>query len=300
MPALLVDGCQNPRKDGAAKKVGMALAFISAAPCSRTLGGKRWLGGKPCQGRQPPQAGAAGPPLQGLPPSHTRPPRSTADPRDAASSAIFARIHAAGNTPLIVIERWQTSPRPQSVSTQHRVGGLCSIMPRIDLPSTELVLENAGLPNRIIPIIEKMSNNLPKGCEGLSGLIEENICCRSIATLSGISRSSFARERLHQRRQLLLWHSMPRVSIGSTRPVVIMDDAIASARFERWRGPLLDVQYYASVCADHNATASAVFVILVLFTLTHSRKLLICSPYLKTAVEKNVKAESRDRIGSCK
>ena len=93
-----VDGCQNPRKDGAAKKVGMALAFISAAPCSRTLGGKRWLGDKPCQGRQPPEAGAAGPPLQGLPPSHTRPPRSTADPRDAASSAIYARIHAAGNT----------------------------------------------------------------------------------------------------------------------------------------------------------------------------------------------------------
>ena len=75
----------------------MALAFISAAPCSRTLGGKRWLGDKPCQGRQPPEAGAAGPPLQGLPPSHTRPPRSTADPRDAASSAIYARIHAAGN-----------------------------------------------------------------------------------------------------------------------------------------------------------------------------------------------------------
>ena len=94
-----VDGCQNPRKDGAAKKVGMALAFISAAPCSRTLGGKRWLGDKPCQGRQPPEAGAAGPPLQGLPPSHTRLPRSTADPRDAASSAIYARIHAAGNTP---------------------------------------------------------------------------------------------------------------------------------------------------------------------------------------------------------
>ena len=94
-----VDGCQNPRKDGAAKKVGMALAFISAAPCSRTLGGKRWLGDKPCQGRQPPEAGAAGPPLQGLPPSHTRPPRSTADPRDAASSAIYARIHAAGNIP---------------------------------------------------------------------------------------------------------------------------------------------------------------------------------------------------------
>ena len=45
----IVDGCQNPRKDGAAKKVGMALAFISAAPCSRTLGGKRWLGDKPCQ-----------------------------------------------------------------------------------------------------------------------------------------------------------------------------------------------------------------------------------------------------------
>ena len=37
------------------------------------------------------------PDLQGLPPSHTRPPRSTADHRDAASSAIFARIHAAGN-----------------------------------------------------------------------------------------------------------------------------------------------------------------------------------------------------------
>ena len=37
------------------------------------------------------------PDLQGLPPSHTRPPRSTADHRDAASSAIFARIYAAGN-----------------------------------------------------------------------------------------------------------------------------------------------------------------------------------------------------------
>ena len=43
----------------------------------------------------------AGPPLQGLPPSHTRPPRSTADHRDAASSAIFARIHAAGNSPTM-------------------------------------------------------------------------------------------------------------------------------------------------------------------------------------------------------
>ena len=38
------------------------------------------------------------PDLQGLPPSHTRPPRSTAERRDAASSAIFARIYAAGNT----------------------------------------------------------------------------------------------------------------------------------------------------------------------------------------------------------
>jgi pimeloyl-ACP methyl ester carboxylesterase len=54
-----VDGCQNPRKDGAAKKVGMALALTSAASCRRTLGGKRWLGGNPCQGRQPPEGGAA-------------------------------------------------------------------------------------------------------------------------------------------------------------------------------------------------------------------------------------------------
>ena len=46
----------------------------------------------------PVKAGAAGPPLQGLPPSHTRPPRSTAGHRDAASSAIFARIHAAANS----------------------------------------------------------------------------------------------------------------------------------------------------------------------------------------------------------
>jgi integrase len=34
-----VDGCQNPRKDGATKKVGMTLAVGSAAPCRRTLGG---------------------------------------------------------------------------------------------------------------------------------------------------------------------------------------------------------------------------------------------------------------------
>ena len=53
-------------------------ACTSAAPCRRTLGGKRWLGGRSCQGRQPPKAGAAGQPLQDLPPSHTRPPRSTA------------------------------------------------------------------------------------------------------------------------------------------------------------------------------------------------------------------------------
>jgi hypothetical protein len=94
-----VNGCQNPRTDGAAKKVGMAFALTSAAPCRRNLGGKRGLGGKPCQGLQPPEAGAGGPPLQGLPPSHTRPPRSTADHHDAASFAIFGRIHAAGNTP---------------------------------------------------------------------------------------------------------------------------------------------------------------------------------------------------------
>src|SRR6266478_1472455 len=75
----------------------MALACTSAAPCRRTLGGKRWLGGKPCQGRQPPEAGAVGPPLQGLPLSHTRPPSSTADHREATFSAIFARVHAAGN-----------------------------------------------------------------------------------------------------------------------------------------------------------------------------------------------------------
>src|SRR4029077_5077581 len=43
-----------------------ALACTSAAPCRRTVGGKRWLGGKPCQGRQPPKAGAAGQALQGL------------------------------------------------------------------------------------------------------------------------------------------------------------------------------------------------------------------------------------------
>src|SRR5207302_11233984 len=95
-----VDGCQNPRKDGAAKKVGMALACTSAAPCRRTLGGKRWLGGKPCQGRQPPEAGGVGPPFQGLPLSHTRPPSSTADPREAIFSAIFSRVSAAGNKPF--------------------------------------------------------------------------------------------------------------------------------------------------------------------------------------------------------
>ena len=94
-----MDGCQNPRKDGAAKKVGMALAGIWL---SRSLQSNAWwqmmAGRQACQGRQPPEAGAAGPPLQGLPPSHTtRRPRSTADPRDAASSAIYARIHAAGN-----------------------------------------------------------------------------------------------------------------------------------------------------------------------------------------------------------
>src|SRR5438132_10042863 len=98
---MIVDGCQDPRKDGAAKKVGMAFAGTSAAPRDRTLGGKRRLGGRPCQGRQSPKAGAAGPPLQGLPPSHTRPPRSTVGHRDAASSAIFARIHAAGNNDLL-------------------------------------------------------------------------------------------------------------------------------------------------------------------------------------------------------
>ena len=38
--ATIVDGGQNPRKDGAAKNSGMAFACISAAPCSRTLGGK--------------------------------------------------------------------------------------------------------------------------------------------------------------------------------------------------------------------------------------------------------------------
>src|SRR4051794_23565776 len=37
-----VDGCQNPRKDGAAEKIGIALALTSAAPCRRTLGVKRW------------------------------------------------------------------------------------------------------------------------------------------------------------------------------------------------------------------------------------------------------------------
>src|SRR6266700_3972986 len=36
-------------------------------------------------------------------PAHTRPPRSTAGHRDAASSAIFARIHAAGNNPRSTI-----------------------------------------------------------------------------------------------------------------------------------------------------------------------------------------------------
>ena len=70
---IIVDGCQNPRKDGAAKKGGMALAFISAAPCSRTLGGKRWLGDKPCQGRQPPEAGAPSRPREFHPESLTEP-----------------------------------------------------------------------------------------------------------------------------------------------------------------------------------------------------------------------------------
>ena len=56
-----VNGCQNPRKDGGAKIIGMTFATGSAAPRRRTLGGKRRPGGKPCQRRQPPQAGAEGP-----------------------------------------------------------------------------------------------------------------------------------------------------------------------------------------------------------------------------------------------
>jgi hypothetical protein len=44
-----VNGCQNPRKDGAAEKVGMAFALTSTAPFRRNLGGKRGLGGKPWQ-----------------------------------------------------------------------------------------------------------------------------------------------------------------------------------------------------------------------------------------------------------
>ena len=57
----VVNGCQNPRKDGGAKIIGMTFAAGSAAPRRRTLGGKRRPGGKPCQRRQPPQAGAEGP-----------------------------------------------------------------------------------------------------------------------------------------------------------------------------------------------------------------------------------------------
>ena len=46
--------------------------------------------------------------------SHTRPPRSTADPRDAASSAIYARIHAAGNsaTSCAAIAATTRTPNP--------------------------------------------------------------------------------------------------------------------------------------------------------------------------------------------
>ena len=79
---------------------------VSAGRCRRqsksfyTRGRPGWLlpAAPGCSRLLSPRGARAGPPLQGLPPSHTRPPRSTADHRDAASSAIFARIHAAGNS----------------------------------------------------------------------------------------------------------------------------------------------------------------------------------------------------------
>ena len=52
-----VDGCQDPRKSGAAKKIGMPFARTSASPRRRMPGGEQWLGGKLCQGLQPPKAG---------------------------------------------------------------------------------------------------------------------------------------------------------------------------------------------------------------------------------------------------
>ena len=58
---LLVNGGQDPRKDGGAKFFGMTFADGLAAPCRRPLGGNQRPGGKRCQRRKPPEAGAEGP-----------------------------------------------------------------------------------------------------------------------------------------------------------------------------------------------------------------------------------------------
>ena len=99
-----MDGCLNPRKDGAAKKVGTAFAWTSAALSRRTLGGQRRLGDKPCQGRQPPEAGAKGPPLQGSPCSQTSSPGRRRQLPNATQlgnfkPAVFGAFRDAANTP---------------------------------------------------------------------------------------------------------------------------------------------------------------------------------------------------------
>lgn len=57
----VVNGGQDPRKDGGAKFFGMTFANGLAAPCRRPLGGNQRPGGKRCQRRKPPEAGAEGP-----------------------------------------------------------------------------------------------------------------------------------------------------------------------------------------------------------------------------------------------
>ena len=59
--SALVNGGQDPRKDGGAKFFGMTFANELAAPYRRPLGGNQRPGGKRCQRRKPPEAGAEGP-----------------------------------------------------------------------------------------------------------------------------------------------------------------------------------------------------------------------------------------------
>src|SRR6266478_5511075 len=88
--AGVVDGCQDPRKDGAAKKVGMRFAGTSAAPRDRMLGDKRRLGGRPCQGRQ-----------------HQRPVRRPLPGLAAGLSLDQVRFHRADAPSLLVARRWR-------------------------------------------------------------------------------------------------------------------------------------------------------------------------------------------------